>query len=298
MNKAITDGLVFMPPEFAGGLGVWSSGDGTPGSATYSGDPNASLVAADQDFGGCLELLKSNATQQLRYMGQTTILPGCYLRITARVKAISGNLPSVRIAAWAGGAGNVHVTGLTEVGTGVSLTTYGEVVEVSAIVGTGARGGVDMVWSSAAIYGHFGLDLTGPTGGLVRIDDIVIEDITSAFLRDMMDWVDVVDYGAVGDGVSDDGPAFLAADAAAAGRQVKVPAGVYYLNDHVSMLNPVRFEGRVTMPTSKRLVLRGNYDLPSYVDAFGDEVLGSSIYKLVQVLLILAIGRKFCFSPQ
>jgi len=283
MNKAITDGLVFLPPEFVGGLGVWSSGDGTPGSATYSGDPNASLVAADQDFGGCLELLKSNATQQLRYMGQTTILPGCYLRITARVKAISGNLPSVRIAAWAGGAGNVHVTGLTEVGTSVSLTTYGEVVEVSAIVGTGARGGVDMVWSSSAIYGHFGLDLTGPTGGLVRIDDIVIEDITSAFLRDMMDWVDVVDYGAVGDGVTDDGPAFLAADVAAAGRQVKVPAGVYYLNDHVSMLNPVRFEGSVTMPANKRLVLRGNYDLPSYVDAFGDEVLGFK--KAFQALL-------------
>ncbi len=283
MNKAITDGLVFMPPEFAGGLGVWSSGDGTPGSATYSGDVNASLVVADQDFGGCLELLKSNATQQLRYMGQTTILPGCYLRITARVKAISGNLPTVRIAAWAGGAGNVHVPGLTEVGTGVSLTTYGEVVEISAIVGTGARGGVDMVWSNSAIYGHFGLDLTGPTGGLVRIDDIVIEDITSAFLRDMMDWVDVVDYGAVGDGVTDDGPAFLAADAAAAGRQVKVPADVYYLNDHVSMLNPVRFEGRVTMPADKRLVLRGNYDLPSYVDAFGDELLGFK--KAFQALL-------------
>jgi hypothetical protein len=283
MNKAITDGLVFMPPEFAGGLGVWSSGDGTPGSATYLGDPNASLVAADQDFGGCLELLKSNATQQLRYMGQTTILPGCYLRITARVKAISGNLPTVRIAAWAGGAGNVHVAGLTEVATSVSLTTYGEVVEISAIVGSGARGGVDMVWSSAAIYGHFGLDLTGPTGGLVRIDDIVIEDITSAFLRDMMDWVDVVDYGAVGDGVTDDGPAFLAADAAAAGRQVMVPAGVYYLNNHVSMLNPVRFEGSVTMPADQRLVLRGNYDLPSYVDAFGDEVLGFK--KAFQALL-------------
>jgi len=73
MNKAITDGLVFMPPEFSTGLTVWSSEDGTVGSATYDGDPNASLVAADADFGGCLELLKTNSTQKLRYMGQTTI---------------------------------------------------------------------------------------------------------------------------------------------------------------------------------------------------------------------------------
>ncbi|MFV2003398.1 MAG: glycosyl hydrolase family 28-related protein, partial [Paracoccaceae bacterium] len=283
MNKAITDGLVFMPPAFAGGLDVWSSGDGTPGSATYEFDPNAALIAADQDFGGCLELLKANATQSLRYMGQTTILPGCYLRIRAKVKAISGNLPSVRIAGWAGGAGNLNVPGLVEVGPSVSLTAYGEVVEVSAIVGTGLRGGVDMVWNQQTIYGHFGLDLTGANGGLVRIDDIVIEDITSAFLRTMMDWVDVRDYGAVGDGVTDDSAAFEAADVAPAGRSVLVPGGVYYLADNVSLLNPVRFEGTVSMPDDKRLVLRGNYDLPSYIEAFGDEVLGFK--KAYQALL-------------
>ena len=36
MNKAITDGLVLMPPPFADGLAVWSAGDGTPGSETYA----------------------------------------------------------------------------------------------------------------------------------------------------------------------------------------------------------------------------------------------------------------------
>ena len=283
MNKAITDGLVLMPPAFSGGLTVWSSEDGTPGSATYDGDVNAALVAADQDFGGSLELLKTSATQKLRYMGQTTILPGCYLRITARVKAISGNLPSVAIAGWAGDASNGNVGGLTEVGPSVSLTTYGEVVEVSAIVGAGLRGGVDMVWGTNAIYGHFGLNLTGSTGGLVRIDDIVIEDITSAFHRKMMGWVDVLDYGAIGDGVADDKAAFEAADIAAAGREVHVPTGVYFLGDHVSMLNPVRFEGTVTMPDDKRLVLRGNYSLTPYIEAFGDEVLGFK--KAFQALL-------------
>ena len=274
MNKAITDGLVLMPPAFENGLDVWSSEDGIPGSNTYDGAANASLVPADQDFGACLELQKTVATQKLRYMGDTTILPGCYLRITARVKAISGNLPSIRVAAWAGGAGGVNVAGLVEVGSSTTLTGYGEVVEVSAIVGTGTRTGVDMAWGTAAIYGHFGLDLTGATGGIVRIDDIVIEDLTAAFHRTMMDWVDVKDFGAIGDGLTDDMAAFEAADAAALGREVLVSEGTFYLGDHVTFESPVRFEGTVTMPDDKRLTLTKNYNFATYADAFaGDEKL-------------------------
>lgn len=173
MNKAITDGLVLMPPAFAGGLDVWSSEDGTPGSATYASSGNAAVVPADQDFGGCLELLKTDTVQKLRYTGETPILPGCYLRVRARVKAVLGNLPSVRIAGWAGGAGGAPVGGVVSTGPSTALTTYGEIVEVSAIIATGTRTGVDMAWGSAALYGHFGLDLTGATGGVVRIDDIV-----------------------------------------------------------------------------------------------------------------------------
>ena len=77
MNKAVTDGIIFMPPAFEGGLDVWSSGDGTPGSDTYDGAVNAALVAADQDLGGALEMQKTNNTQRLRYMGETPLLPGC-----------------------------------------------------------------------------------------------------------------------------------------------------------------------------------------------------------------------------
>ena len=283
MNKAITDGLVFTPTEFASGLDVWSSQDGTVGQDTYDGAANAAFVPADQDFGGCLELQKTSATQKLRYMGQTTMLPGCYLRITARVKAVSGNLATVQIAGWAGNASDAHVGGLVEAGPAVTLTSYGEIVTVSAIVGTGARNGVDMKWGSAPAYGHFGLDLTGPTGGVVRIDDIQIEDITGAFLRDMMDWVDVKDYGAIGDGVANDQPAFEAADAAANGRRVLVSEGTYFLADHVTFENPARFEGTVTMPQDKRLILSKNFDLPTYINAFGIERL--AVEKALQALL-------------
>lgn len=272
MNKAITDGLVLMPPSFANGLGVWSRENGTPGSATYQGAPDAAFVPADQDFGGALELVKTESVQRLRYMGETPILPGCYLRIRARVKALSGALPSVRIAGWAGGAGGLAVPGLVTTGPTVALTNYGEVVEVSAIVGTGLRTGVDMVWGTAALYGHLGLDFTGPTGGVVRVDDIEIEDITGAFLRTMLDLVDVRDFGAVGDGVTNDRAAFAAADAAAAGRQVFVPAGIYRIGSSLTIESEARFEGTVTMPPSARLILRRNFNLNGYIDAFGDEV--------------------------
>ncbi|WP_127115480.1 glycosyl hydrolase family 28-related protein [Shimia sediminis] len=273
MNKAITDGVLLMPPAFANGLNVWSSGDGTPGSDTYDGAVNAAFVPSDQDFSGCLELQKTDSVQKLRYMGETPILPGCYLRVTARVKAVSGNLPSVRIAAWAGDGSNANLSSVVQTGPSTALTSYGSVTEVSAIVGAGARGGVDMAWGPDAVYGHFGLDLTGTNGGIVRIDDLIIEDITSAFLRTMMNWVDVRDYGAVGDGVTDDAPAFLAAIADASGRDVLVPSGTFYLNDNVTFTTRAVFEGTVTMPEDKYLSLTRNFDLPSYIEAFEDEEL-------------------------
>ncbi|MEO1779460.1 MAG: glycosyl hydrolase family 28-related protein, partial [Pseudomonadota bacterium] len=283
MNKAITDGVLLMPPAFANGLDVWSSGDGTPGSDTYDNAPNAAFVPADQDFGGCLELQKTAGTTRLRYMGQTPLLPGCYLRVTARIKAIAGNLPTVRIAGFAARANGSSVGGLGTTGDAVTLTTYGSVVEVSAIVGAGNRSGVDLVWGTEPVYGHFGIDLTGPNGGVVRIDDLIIEDISSVFLSDLVSVVDVRDYGAVGNGTTDDSAAFDAADAAANGRTVLVPEGTFRLNSDVAFNNKVLFEGTVTMPDTRMLLIRKNYDLPTYIDAFGDEVLGFK--KAFQALL-------------
>lgn len=282
MNIAITEGIDLMPPSFADGLDAWSSEDGLSGQVNYDSVGTAAYVTGDADFGGCLELVKTASTQKLRSTVETPIIPGVYLRISAKVKATSGNLPSVKIAAWAGSSSSVEVSGLVTEGESVILTSYGEVVEVSAIVGVGDRGGVDMVWGTEPVLGHFGLDLTGGNGGVVRIDDIVIEDVTEVYVRDILAVVDVRDYGAVGDGVTDDSAAFNAADADADGRTVLVPAGVYALDSNVTMDNVTRFVGTVTMPADKRLTLRANFDYPAYYDAFGDPVL--AFEKAVQSL--------------
>ena len=283
MNKAITDGLLLMPAPFANGLDVYSSGDGTPGSDTYENSSDGAFVPADQDFGGALEVLKTIGTQRVRYMGQTPLLPGCYLRITARVKAISGNFPTVRVSGYPARADGTMVAGVSLNGPPAALNTYGEVVEVSAIVGVAARGGVDMPWGSEPVYGHFGIDLVGQNGGIIRVDDIEIEDITSAYLRDMLSTVDVRDYGAIGDGTTDNTAAFEAANAAAAGRTVFVPAGNFYLDSDITFDTPVKFEGRVSMPATAELLLRRNFDLPNYIEAFEDEE--TAFLKAFQALL-------------
>ncbi len=274
MNKAITEGLVLMPPPFAAGLNLWSREDGLTGQGSYLAQSNAAYVPTDQDFGGCLELTKTLSTMKLRCFQSIPVEPGLYLRVTAKVKAMSGALPSVRIAGWAGDSSGANVGSAVQTGPSVALTTYGQIVTVTAIIGSGNRQGVDMVWGLAPVNGHFGLDLTGATGGVVRIEDIVIEDVSDVFFSVMFNWVDVRDYGAKGDGVTDDLVAFNAADNAAAGKTVLVSPGNYFLSASMTFENPVHFEGTVTMPAAAVMSMRRNFDLPSYTAAFGGELAG------------------------
>jgi len=284
MNMVVTDGIDLMPPAFVDGLDDWSSTDGTPGSPTYSGAANAAIVASDPDFGSCLELQTISDPLSLRYIGEVPVFPGAYIEIKARIKVMSGAFPSARIAAWAGGAGGVHIAGLNEYGPSNTMDTYGRIYTVSAIVGSGNRAGVDMAWGTEPVYGHFGLDLSGATGSVVRVESVEINDVTSYFHRKLMHWVDVRDYGAIGDGITDDLAAFEAADAAAeaSGRELLISAGTYYLSVHCTLNARCRFEGKVVMPDGKRLQLTHNFDLPTYVDAFGNETL--ALKKALQAL--------------
>lgn len=274
MNIAITNGLLLMPPAFRAGLNAWSRTDGTQGSATWAAADNAGINPSDQDFGACLEIFKQQTTTRLRFMGETPMIPGVYLRVSARVKAVAGALCGVRIAGWAGDGARNHVDGLTEVGPTVALTTYGEVVEVSAIVGVGVRSGVTMGWGTVPVYGHFGLDLVGANGGAFRIESIRIDDVSAAFVPSLIDWVDVRDYGAVGNGVTNDRAAFVAADNAANGGHVLVPEGNFFISGDLAIKSPIRFKGSISAPAATRISFLQSFDYPTYADAFGDETLG------------------------
>lgn len=274
MTIAIAGAQSLMPREFRLGLNLWSQTTGLPPTPTWAAATNAAIVPADEDFGACLEILKLQGTTSLRYMRRTPIQPGQYLRISARIKVIAGNLPQVRIAAFAGNAAGAALGGVVLAGPSATVPGYGQVVEVSAIVGTGNRPGVDMPWGRLASFGHFGLDLLGENNGSVRIENLVIEDVTTAFLPGMMDWVDVRDFGAIGNGVTDDRAAFLAADAAAGGGEILVPEGRYYIGADLSLKAPVRFAGTLRMPKAARLALLGRFDFPTYASAFGDDTEG------------------------
>ncbi|WP_371808517.1 glycosyl hydrolase family 28-related protein [Ruegeria sp. HKCCA6948] len=140
-----------------------------------------------------------------------------------------------------------------------------------------------MPWGPTAIYGHFGIDIEGTNGAVVRVDDIEITDATSVFLRDMIGIVDVRDFGAIGDGVADDAAAFEAADQAGNGRKVYVPQGVYFLGQDVSLNSEAVFDGTVAMAPETMLLLTKSFDLPTYISAFGDETL--AFKKAFQALL-------------
>ncbi|MEM9009774.1 MAG: glycosyl hydrolase family 28-related protein [Pseudomonadota bacterium] len=284
MNKAITDGIILMPPPFESGLDQWSALDGRPGDPTYATDPRGTLVPDDADFGACLELQRDGSTQ-LRYTGETPIFPGCYLKVSTRVKLVGGPRPSVAMAGFPGDAGGSQVSGVSRRGPAVFLENYGEIYEVSMIVGSGDRTGVDLVWGVDAVFGHFGLDIlsSNGNGALVRIESIRIDDVTSIFHRKMMDWVDVRDFGAIGDGVTDDKDAFDAADVAADGRQVLVSAGTYFVDRNLTMSSRTRFEGTMVMPQNARLALTGDFSFNHYVDAFGDETV--ALEKALQALM-------------
>lgn len=294
MNKAVTDGLVLMPPAFSAGLQNWSRENGTPGTGSYENQPNAAFVPNDQDFGGCLELQKVEATQRLRCFREIPFRPDMYLRVTVRIKALAGNLPGVRIAAWVARSNGTNIASLPQVGDTVNLTTYGQVRTISAIIGAGNRRGVDLVWGREPAYAHIGLDLTGGTGGVVRIDDIEIEDCTEVFHRNLMDWVDVRDYGALGNGTTDDQAAFEAADEAAGGRTILVSGGTYRIAGNLTVNSPIRFEGALTAPAGSRIIFRRNFDLETYSRAFGSELQG--FRRALQALFGLAEHVTFDLS--
>lgn len=183
MTMPWTRTVDLMPPAFHEGLDDWSRGDGTPETPTYEAAPDAFLVEGDPDFGACLELHKIEATQRLRYMGEVPRWRGGYLEIRARVKLMAGPAPLARVAAWPGGAGGHRVEAMAEAGPLSRLRVRGMVSELRLVIGPEEARGVDLRWDARVLYAHVGLDLLGPRGAVLRIDRIMLRDVTGDFAR-------------------------------------------------------------------------------------------------------------------
>ena len=100
MSIAIADCFCLSPARFSEGLDQWSREDETFGTEIYASYSSAFVVSSDPDFGSCLELTKNQGgTQRLRFTGQTVLTTGCYYKVSARIKAVSGSLPLCRLLA-------------------------------------------------------------------------------------------------------------------------------------------------------------------------------------------------------
>jgi hypothetical protein len=95
--------------------------------------------------------------------------------------------------------------------------------------------------------------------------------------------INVYDYGARGDGIANDAPAFSQANAAANGRTILVPEGTFLLGNNVTLTNNVQFVGKVVVPDNVSFILQKNFNLSAYIEAFGDET--QAFRKAFQALL-------------
>jgi hypothetical protein len=180
MNHHAQPDLDLMPPPFAEGLEDWSRGDGTPDGPTWDTAENARL-ARDEDFGACLELCTRRAVERVRYMGEVPLLAGGFIEVKARVKAVRGPLPAVRVAAWPGGAQGQGVAGLPVAGPQQAMPAHGGVCEVRAVIGRDPFPGVDLLWDRRVLYAHVGLDVEAPAGAVLRIESVEVRDVTRRF---------------------------------------------------------------------------------------------------------------------
>jgi hypothetical protein len=168
-----------MPPPFCEGLHDWSRGDGTPESATYGElDAADARITQDADFGTCLELRKTEIVQRVRYMGEMPFRPGGYVEVSARIKSLRGPRGLARIAALPGGRMGRPLHDLQANGAVVGLDIYERTYEAVAVFGPEPRPGVDIVWEDRVLYAHVGLDIIGPNGGVVRIENLRARDVT------------------------------------------------------------------------------------------------------------------------
>ncbi len=281
MTADLIYGQSILPKKFREGLKYWRSSLLNVSAQHIDRQSNYQLVETIGDDYGCLKFKKNESTQQLVYDNKIPIKIGQYLEIKATLKLKSGSAPDVRVVATPMSGSSTIITGMPTQGPKVTVPNAGS-CEVSAIVGSGNRDGVDMAWGLDFESMFFGLEFSGPNGGEIYIQDIEIIDATGHFLSTNSDWVDIRDFGAIGNGKHDCHEAFVRADAEADGRAIFIPKGSYFVGSTLTLKSPIRAYGRMTCDEDTPIMLSDCYNLETYMNVFKE--LGFSFRKALQAL--------------
>ena len=274
----------FSPPAFADGLENWSRTTGEAGSPHYGNFGGATLIADDPDLGPCVEVTTAVLQQKFRSILRTPLAPGRYLRACIRFKQVSGPTVAVEAAARWIDAADQTIFGLKQTGPEVAAVSPGVVYESVTVFAASKYDHVDAAWKYDAVEANFGFNINSvAAGAVVRIASVVIEDVSPQSVEPTLAAYDVRDFGAVGDGVTDDSAAFLKADAAASGRTVIVPEGDYAILADMALRADWKFVGRLVTPANARVEFRGGFDFEAYYEAFKDGE--TALKKALQALI-------------
>lgn len=274
----------FSPPAFAEGLANWSRTTGEAGTPHYGNFAGATLIPNDPDLGPCVEVETAVLQQKFRSILRTPLAPGRYLRACIRFKQVSGPTVALECAVrWIDEADQT-ILGLKQTGPEVAAVSPGVVYEAVTVFAACKYDNVDAAWKYDAVEANLGFNINSvAAGAVVRIADIVVQDVSPQSIQPTLAELDARDFGATGDGVTDNKAALEAADAAAAGRTVILPEGDYALLGNTTLRENWRFVGRLLTPSNARVEFRGEFDFESYYEAFKDGE--TALKKALQALI-------------
>ncbi|WP_428176507.1 host specificity factor TipJ family phage tail protein [Comamonas testosteroni] len=181
LQNSITNGPV-LPSDFSAGMGNWTgSRQGDPTTvATLAG----TIVTDDADFGVCAQFNNWTVTgASVLTKGLVQAIPGRVYRVRARFKLLAAPSFPISMNIVAGGNTATYASGGDAFSASVSLTTVGQIVEISALFSDKVANAAGAVaWGATAVLLRFGLRLNSATlasGLQFRVQSITVEDATA-----------------------------------------------------------------------------------------------------------------------
>ena len=272
MTLDMIGGASIIPHKFIEGLEKWRSDLRNKNAPKLDTFENISINLGGNDDYAKLSLAKNQDSIQLVHDEPIPISDTQYLEVKFSVTLLTGVSPSLRVIATPSTQTKSAISGFAQNGPSQELLS-GVTTEISAIIGPGARPGVDLVWTNNSKFLMFGIEIFGANGANLLIDNISITDVSGAFMAVHSGIVDIRDFGGIGDGATDCFDAFATADSLANGRTIYIPEGDFYISKKITIHALLQCKGRIIADKTTPIMLAGRFDLESYIHAFKDDVV-------------------------